>query len=95
MLPADCPHWVISASTHTGPRRSIYPPINSESFWIDQGASGEESFEVADITFQAKTLSPLPGSALYTGSVTISNGGVATLEAPSSQSEETSSNPPR
>lgn len=37
---------------------------------------------MVDITSQAKTLSPLPGSALYTGSVTISNGGVATLEAP-------------
>lgn len=34
---------------------------------MDQGASGEESFEVVDITSQAKTLSRLPGSAVYTG----------------------------
>ena len=67
MFPADWPHWVISASTHTGPKRSIYPPINSESFWIDQGVSGEESLVAWDIASQAKTLRGLGGTALYTG----------------------------
>jgi len=41
--------------------------MSSESFWMDQGASGEESFVAADIASQAKTLSGLGGSALYTG----------------------------
>jgi hypothetical protein len=34
---------------------------------MDQGASGEESLAADDIASQAKTLSALGGSALYTG----------------------------
>ena len=79
MFPADWLHWVTSASIHTAPKRSMYPPSSSESRRRGHGASGEESLVEDVITPRLEHSACLRNEPHTLEPVSISNGSGGTL----------------